>query len=59
MNYKSNSDNAVLNCRQHPEDLQPILHEEGEIAVAALKRRKSAGIDNMPKEPVQAGDEPM
>ena len=38
-NYKSYGDNAVLDCSQPPEeDLQPILCEEGEIAVASLKR---------------------
>ena len=28
------------------EDLQPILREEVEIAVASLKKGKSAGVDN-------------
>ena len=38
-NYESYRDNTVLDCSQHPEeDLQPILHEEVEIAEAALKR---------------------
>ena len=37
------------------EDLQPILHEEVEIAVASLKKGKSAGVDNIPAELVQAG----
>ena len=32
------------------EDLQPILHEEVEIAVAALKKGKSAGVDNVPED---------
>ena len=40
-------------------DLQPILREEVEIAVAALKRGKSAGVDNKPAELVQAGRETM
>ena len=39
------------------EDLQPILREEVEIAVAALKKEKSAGVDNRPAEVVQAGGE--
>ena len=48
-NYESCRDNAVLNCSQPPEeDLQPILREEVEIAVASLKKGKSAGIDNKP-----------
>ena len=44
-------DNAVLDCSQPPEeDLQPILCEEVEIAVASLKKGKSAGVDNIPAE---------
>ena len=55
-NYESCGDNAVLDCSQPPEeDLQPILHEEVEIAVASLKKGKSAGCDNIPAELVQAG----
>ena len=38
-------------------DLKPILHEEVEIAVAALKRGVSAGANNVPAELVQAGGE--
>ena len=41
------------------EDLQPILHEEVEIAVASLKKGKSAGVDNIPVKLVQAGGETM
>ena len=38
-NYESCGDNAVLDCSQPPEeDLQPILHEEVEIAVASLNQ---------------------
>ena len=45
-NYESCGDNAVLDCSQPPEeDLQPILREEVEIAVASLKKGKSAGVD--------------
>ena len=59
-NYESCGDNAVLDCSQPPEeDLQPILHEEVEIAVASLKKGKSAGVDNIPAELVQAGGETM
>ena len=48
-NYESNGDNTVFGCSQHPkEDLQQILHEEVEIAAAALKQRKSARVDNIP-----------
>ena len=59
-NYESCGDNTVLDCSQPPEeDLQPILREEVEIAVAALKKGKSAGVDNIPAELVQAGGETM
>ena len=59
-NYESCGDNAVLDCSQLPEeDLQPILHEEVEIAVASLKKGKSAGVDNIPAELVRAGGETM
>ena len=38
-NYESYGDNTVLDCNQHPEeDLQPVLCEEFEIAIAALKK---------------------
>ena len=36
-----------------------ILREEVEIAVASLKKVKSAGVDNIPAELVQAGGETM
>ena len=59
-NYESCGDNTVLDCSQPPEeDLQPILREEVEIAVASLKTGKSAGVDNIPAELVQAGGETM
>ena len=49
-----------MDCSQPPErDLQPILREEVEIAVASLKKGKSAGVDNIPAELVQAGGETM
>ena len=38
---------------------QPILREEVESAVASLKQEKSAGVDNIPTELVQAGGETM
>ena len=41
------------------EDLQPILREEVETAVASLKKGKSAGVDNIPAELVQGGGETM
>ena len=59
-NYESCGDNTVLDCSQPPEeDLQPILREKVEIAVASLKKGKSAGVDNKPAELVQAGGETM
>ena len=59
-NYESCGDNTVLDCSQPPEeDLQPILREEVEIAVASLKKGKSAGVDNISAELVQAGGETM
>ena len=39
------------------EDDNPILRKEAEAAVQALKKGKSAGIDNIPAELVQAGGE--
>ena len=59
-NFESCGYNTVLDCSQPPEeDLQPILREEVEIAVASLKKGKSAGVDNIPAELVQAGGETM
>ena len=55
-NYESYGDNAVLDCSQPPEeDLQPILREEVAIAIVSMKKGKSAGVDNIPAELVQAG----
>ena len=39
------------------EDLQPILREEIEIAVASMKKGMSSGVDNIPAELDQAGRE--
>ena len=59
-NYEKCGDNAVLDCSQPPEeDLQPILREEVEIAVASLKKGKSVGVEYIPNELVQAGGETM
>ena len=55
-NHESCGDNAVLDYSQPLEgDLQPLFHEEVEIAVASLKKGKSARVDNIPAELVQAG----
>ena len=40
-------------------DSYPILREEVEAAVKSLKKDKSAGVDNIPSELVQAGGEAM
>ena len=55
-NYKTCEDNAVLYYTQPPkQDLQWIPRTEVEIAVASLKKGKSARVDNIPAELVQAG----
>ena len=57
-NYKANGDPSVLNCPQtDTEDDNPILSREVEAAVQSLKKGKSAGVDNIPAELVQAGGE--
>ena len=40
-------------------DIYPILREEVEAAVISLKKGKSAGVDNIPSELVQAGGQAM
>ena len=56
--YKANGDPSVLNCPQiDTEDDYPILRREAEAAVQLLKKGKSAGVDNIPAEMVQAGGE--
>ena len=48
----------VLNCPQtDTEDHHPILCREVEGAVQSLKKGKSAGVNNIPAELVQAGEE--
>ena len=57
-NYKANGDPSVLNCSQtDTEDDHSILRTEVEAAVQSLKKGKSAGVDNIPAELVQAGGE--
>ena len=47
-----------MNCSQiDTEDDHPILRKEVEAAVQLLKKGKSAGIDNIPLELIQAGGE--
>ena len=59
-NHKAKGDPEVL---KHPPvtniDSHPILREEVEAAVKSLKPRKSAGVDNIPAELLQAGGETM
>lgn len=48
-NHEVYDNNAVLDCRQAlDEDLHPVPCEAIEIAVAAVERGKSFGIDNIP-----------
>ena len=57
-NYKTNGDPSVLNCPQKDtEDDHPILRKEVEAAVQLLKKGKSAGVDNISADLVQAGGE--
>ena len=57
-NHKANGDPSVLNCTQTDiEDDHPILRREVEVAVQSLKKGKSAGVENIPAERVQAGGE--
>ena len=57
-NHKANEDPSALNCLQtHTEDDLSILRKEVEAAVQSLKKGKSAGVDNIPAELVQAGGE--
>ena len=57
-NHKANGDPSVQNCTQtDTEDDHPILRREVEAAVQSLKKGKSAGVDSIPAELVQAGGE--
>ena len=57
-NHKAKGDPSVLNCTQtDTEDDHPILRREVEAAVQSLNKGKSAGVDNIPAELVQAGGE--
>ena len=57
-NHKANGDPSVLDCPQtDTEDDHPILRKEAEAAVQSSKKGKSAGVDNIPAELVQAGGE--
>ena len=57
-NYKANGDPSVVNCPQtDTEDDHLILRKEVETAVQSLKKGKSAGVDSIPAELVQADGE--
>ena len=57
-NYNANGDSSVLNCtKTDTVDDHPILHREVEAVVQSLKKGKSAGVDNIPAELVQADGE--
>ena len=59
-NYETDGDPIVLDCPQiSDEEHHPILREEVEAAVKLLNMGKSAGVDNIPAELVQAGGEAM
>ena len=54
-NYRATEDPEVLNVPPATDnDNYPILREEVEAAVKSLKKGKSAGVDNVPAERVQA-----
>ena len=54
--YTANGDPSVLKCpRTDTKGDYPILRGEVEVAVQSLKKEKSAGVDNIPAELVQAG----
>ena len=57
-NYKANGDPSVLDCPlTDGEDDHPIFRKEVEVAVQSLKKGKSAGVNNIQAELVQAGGE--
>ena len=54
-NYETEGDQIVRDCPQiQDEEHHPILRDDVEAAVKALKMGKSAGVDNIPAELVQA-----
>ena len=59
-NHQSTGDAKVLNVPPATDNSShSILREEVEAAVKSLKKRKSAGVDNIPAELVQAGGDDM
>ena len=58
-NYETDGDPIVLDCPQIPDaEYHHFLREEVEAAVKALKMGKSAGMDNILAELVQAERKP-
>ena len=61
-NHQADKDNNIL-CRDNLENMDnnppPILLSEVIWAVEALKKGKSAGVDNIPGELIQAGEDEM
>ena len=59
-NYETEGDAVVRDCQQIPDaEHHPILREEVKAAVKVLKIGNSAGVDNIPAELVQAGEEAL
>ena len=57
-NHKANGDPSVLDCpHTETEDDHPVLRKKVEAAVQPLEKGKSAGVNNIPAELVQAGGE--
>ena len=57
-NHKANGDPSVLDCpHTETEDDHPVLRKKVEAAVQPLEKGKSAGVNNIPEELVQAGGE--
>ena len=57
-NHNASGDPSVLDCPQtDTEDDHPIHPKEVDTAVQSMKKGKSAGVDNIPAELVQAGGE--
>ena len=55
-NHKANGNPSVLNYPQtDTEDVHPILRREVEAAIQSFKKWKSAGVENIKAELVQAG----
>ena len=59
-NYKTTGDQDFTNTHESTDtDSDDILRDEVEAAIRDLKKDKSAGVDNIPGELIQAGGEEM